>query len=214
MYDHLMQKERDEITYKIKDSEEPFKVVEGDSIWEKYKGKHIVEVIQELPKEAQEFTDRSKQPGLSEIEQLKRQPKRNDLAKRYRACQAMATQIVQIYKEKNLARLVEVEQLVLSGVDDFGKTAPNRTLIQEISKMKKELTEEDFLRLLWLYLVMYDLPEKDISDFVNNNASSPRGRDILRNLKRLGAVSSRKTGKIERRLPLITGVEFKRYKER
>lgn len=29
--------------------------------------------------------------GLSEIEQLKRQPKQNDLAAKYRACQAMGT---------------------------------------------------------------------------------------------------------------------------
>lgn len=68
-------------------------------------------MIQELPKEAQEFTDKAKKgiTGLSEIEQLKKQPKQTDLARKYRACQAMATQIVQIYKDRGIARLVEVE---------------------------------------------------------------------------------------------------------
>lgn len=86
-------------------------------------------------------------------------------------------------------------------MDDFGKIAPNRIIIQEISKMKKEIGDEDFLRLLWLYLTVYDIPEKETTDFVNHNASSPKGRDCLRNLKNLGITSSRKSGKIERRVP-------------
>lgn len=121
--------------------------------------------------------------------------------------------MVLLYKERNIARLVEVEQLILAGVDDFNKQAANRVLIQEISKLKKEVAEEDFLRLLWIYLSTYELNEKEAADFVNNNAGSPASRQLLRNLRAMGR-GAKKTGRIERRAPLISGEEFKLFKER
>ena len=76
--------------------------------------------------------------------------------------------------------------------------------MDQISKKKKDLDEKEMLRLLWLYLSIYDVPDKDFYQVVSTNISTERGRKILNNIKYLNAGSGKKSGKTERRVKALS----------
>lgn len=59
-------------------------------------------------------------------------------------------------------RLIELEQTIISGVDENGNSAKESDISKQILKVIKSLKRhEDILRLLSLYVCCYTLPDAD-----------------------------------------------------
>ena len=63
------------------------------------------------------------------------------MASKFRANLAIAKNIVDLIKEKEVQRLIEVEQMIITGVGESGKPLGHRKVVEELNKLKKEILD-------------------------------------------------------------------------
>ena len=99
-------------------------------------------------------------------------------------------------------RLVELEQTIISGVNESGVTVNEAAIGKGIMKILRVLKRpEDILRLLAIYMVCYALPDSDYKTCLKI-VTSQEEREVL---KAVSAYAGReKVKKITRRVPVIS----------
>jgi len=57
--------------------------------------------------------------------------------------------------------LINLEQKIITGLDGKGNKVNNTKLVMEVSQLAKDLTDVDYLRMLIIYFVCFELSTKD-----------------------------------------------------
>lgn len=57
--------------------------------------------------------------------------------------------------------MINLEQKIITGVDNKGAKVNNTKLVMEVSQLAKDLTDVDYLRMLIIYLCCFELSAKD-----------------------------------------------------
>jgi len=71
--------------------------------------------------------------------------------------------------QKNSKReLINIEQKIITGLDQKGVKVNNTKLVMEVSQLAKDLTDVDYLRLLIIYLCVFELSSKDKSTMLKS----------------------------------------------
>ena len=70
-------------------------------------------------------------------------------------------------KSKNILRLIELEQAIISGVKDTGEEINDKFLKKEMPKLLRKLgRKEDVLRLLGIYFSCYSVPKTEFNQIL------------------------------------------------
>lgn len=65
-------------------------------------------------------------------------------------------------EDMNVMQLIELEQTIISGVNEDGAPISEHTITKNLNKMVKTLGRpEDRMRLLAIYICCYNLPKQD-----------------------------------------------------
>ena len=112
-------------------------------------------------------------------------------------------------------KLIEFEQIIMSGVNDQGQPVSETQIAKELTKVLKTLGRPlDKLRLLSVYLMCYGLPESDFKT-VLKLVETKEERDALKFMRQYamnkyeGDLSDLK--KPQRLYPQISQEDFKAY---
>ena len=98
-------------------------------------------------------------------------------------------------------RMAELEQTIISGLNDAGKEAQEGTIGKELVKIIKQLgNPHDILRLLAIYISTYSLPEVDFNTCLRL-LDSKEEREVLKTLRSLRGSENPK--KIHRSFPVL-----------
>lgn len=63
--------------------------------------------------------------------------------------------------------LIELEQTIISGVDDSMKEASEKKILKGLLKMIRKLSrKEDIIRLLGIYISCYSLPKQEFREIL------------------------------------------------
>ena len=60
-----------------------------------------------------------------------------------------------------MRKLISLEQEIITGLDSKGGKINNTALIKDISQINKLVRDVDYVRLLMIYFLCYDLNKKD-----------------------------------------------------
>ncbi len=77
-----------------------------------------------------------------------------------------------------------MEQDIITGLDAKGNKINNTNLVKEISQINKLVRDTDYVRLLMLYFMCYDLNKKD-KDTLLKSVPNESLRSIMLNLEYL-----------------------------
>lgn len=84
-------------------------------------------------------------------ELIREMPKVEELMKNYQIHIDLAFRIVQDFQKNSKRELINLEQKIISGLDAKGDKANNTKLVMEVSQLAKDLTDNDYLRMLIIY---------------------------------------------------------------
>lgn len=106
--------------------------------------------------------------------------------------------------------MVQLEQLIISGLKGTKNTrASNTEIVKQVSQISKELQPVDYLRLLMVYFITFELTKKD-KDTMLKSISKSNFKDVITNLGFLDE-NVEAANKFERRAPEMNNEEFHRY---
>ena len=194
---------------------------ERDEIWVRFKNQHIFDTLFKLSDEVASFasnnenTSKLKRGGEIDIEEamqvIRNMPKYKELMKKYTLHIELCQEASKRFTDKRWKDLINLEQQIITGIDDFNKEVPNIDIISAITKLSKDLQRDDHTRLLLQYLVCYELSPKDrnmITSIQDDNYEQ-----ILENLPYVFPEFEQGT-KLKRRAPVMTESEFSVYRKK
>ena len=146
---------------------------DDNELWKNYKLLHIAEVFQKLSKDFDDF----QKSDLSKIGKNSNMDSFSDMANaltnmssyRIKTNQLssqihLAEELNKIYKNNHIYEIIELEQDIVSGVNDGGKIN-NRDIFKNftITKSKLNNQREDFIRILLTLYTSLSIDEKDFN---------------------------------------------------
>lgn len=111
-------------------------------------------------------------------------PKYDEMMKKYQVHMDLINKGITEFTTSNLRKLIALEQDIITGLDSKGQKVNNTNLVKEISQINKQLKEEDYVRLLMIYFVCYELNKKD-KDTLMKSVENESYRHVLANLEYL-----------------------------
>nr|CAH69616.1 Sec1-4 syntaxin-binding protein [Paramecium tetraurelia] len=147
---------------------------ENDDLFNRYKYRHIIQVLEGIPVEFREFinnnTTAKVQQGqmnnldlnqMSEI--VKTLPQYNELLGKYTLHMKLIEKSWSIFENKGLKEIGEIEQGLITGIDGAGKSISTTKIQSAVATklMSETLDEYDKLRLILLTSIGLEMSEKD-----------------------------------------------------
>lgn len=112
----------------------------------------------------------------------------------------MLNQVIADVTKARLKKLIQLEQLIISGTEGTtSKKANNTSIVKQVSVISKELQPKDYLRLLMVYFSVFELSQKD-KDTMLKSVGRESFKDIVRNFELLDH-ERYSEGKFKRRIP-------------
>jgi len=131
---------------------------ENDEIWMKFKCKHLAETLTSLSSEISTFADKDKAAKINSgdnfdlEEALEAATTYKELVKKYLLHIQLSQDVMSNFTTKKWKDLIQIEQKIITGVDELGREVTNLDIIRGITKISKDLTRDDHTRLLLQYL--------------------------------------------------------------
>ena len=76
------------------------------------------------------------------------------------------TELDKLLSKRNLKGLLEIQQKIISKIDEKGKKIPDKEIIALIKENKQLFSKSDLMRLLCL--IKYNYPQINIDDLIKN----------------------------------------------
>ena len=167
---------------------------DDDELWHNYKLLHIAEVFQKLSKDFEDF----QKSDLSKIGKNSSSDSFSDMANALTNMSSykiktnqlssqihMAEELNKIYKNNHIYEIIELEQDIVSGVNDGGKIN-NRDIFKNftITKAKLNNQRDDFIRILLTLYTSLSIDEKDFN-FLSGKLTEEES-NIIQGLIKLG----------------------------
>ena len=147
-------------------------------IYNKYKNLPIYDAFKKCDDDFRSFKN-SDVGHLHKIEEdkdidvafaLKNAPKYHYYVESYSQQINLCAEINDILKKRNIMSLLDIQQKVISRIDEKGKKIPDKEIISLIKDNKTLFSQSDLMRLLCL--IKYHYPKIDIDDLISNIESS------------------------------------------
>lgn len=167
---------------------------DDDELWHTYKLLHIAEVFQKLSKDFEDFqkSDLSKVGNTANMDSFSDMAnaltnmssykiKTNQLSTQIH----LAEELNKKYKTNHIYEIIELEQDIVSGVNDGGKIN-NRDIFKNFTITKSKLANqrEDFIRILLTLYTSLSIDEKDFNFLSGKLTEEEMG--VLRGMEKLG----------------------------
>ena len=166
-----------------------------DELWCRLKNIHCVEAYEAVNAEVAKIISSSKADtegmSITDMTELMRKlPKNEEMLKNYKVHMELLNKVLTSITASRTMKIVDLEQNIISGLDPQldGKKKPisNVALVKAISQISKELNPRDYLRILMIYFVCYDLRSGDKQTMLKSFQKESY-REILQNLELLDA---------------------------
>jgi len=167
------------IIFKTKNGNKELTLDYKDPLYYQYKNRYINEIFENINDDFEEFkkTDIGKLHALKdEINNIdlntafKNMPKYNYYIKLYSAHIDLSSKIREIINKRKIYRLLELQKIIISKMDDNGKKCTENDLISLIKNNINEFAKKDIFRIMCL--IKYNYTEIDLNDlftFLENN---------------------------------------------
>ncbi|CAK89579.1 unnamed protein product (macronuclear) [Paramecium tetraurelia] len=182
-----------------------------DELFKKYKFKHIADVLEEVSSDFQTFMqtntaakvakDKDQNLTLKQMTDIvKTMPQYQDLVAKYTMHMEIVEKCLDLYRQKDLQEVGELEQTLATGCDKKGSSVAGEKIIQRIFQVLKnpKLNEFDFARLILSAIIQIDVSEKDrrqLTDLLSVEMQS-----AVHNLKLLGIQTQNSGSKSHKRV--------------
>eukprot|EP00743_Colponemidia_sp_Colp-15_P009164 GILK01009998.1.p1 GENE.GILK01009998.1~~GILK01009998.1.p1 ORF type:complete len:654 (+),score=153.21 GILK01009998.1:211-2172(+) len=205
-------------------------VTEKDELWVGLRHQHIAVVLETVAKEFSNFVKGNVSSKLhkqlvngpgSEVDDprqmldaIRAMPQYTELLDRYGLHMQLAEKCVNVFNEKNLQKIMELEQDLATGVDKEGRILSNGKFASSLAKMlsRGDIGEEEKLRLVLSYVIaMEGVKEKERKRIVEVAQLTPESQRAVQNLLFIG-VNPQVAGKAHKRI--INKDELKKAKKR
>ncbi|CAD8095841.1 unnamed protein product [Paramecium sonneborni] len=182
-----------------------------DELFKKYKFKHIADVLEEVSSDFQTFMqtntaakvakDKEQSLTLKQMTDIvKTMPQYQDLVAKYTMHMEIVEKCLDLYRQKDLQEVGELEQTLATGCDKKGSSVAGEKIIQRIIQVLKnpKLNEYDQARLILSAIIQIDLSEKDrrqLTDILSIDM-----QNAVHNLKLIGIQTQNSGGKSHKRV--------------
>jgi len=148
-----------------------------DDLWVRFRNRHLAYVMDRVNSEAQAVIKDSKKGSsvntdamnLQQMADVLRElPKVEELMKNYQVHIDLAFRVVSDFQENSKRSLINLEQKIITGLDQTGSKLNNTKLVMEVSQLAKDLTDVDYLRMLIVYFSCFELSTKDKSTMLKS----------------------------------------------
>ena len=147
-------------------------------IYNKYKNLPIYDAIKKCDEDFRNFTksDVGKMHKIKEDENidlafaLKNVPKYHHYVESYSEQIKLSSEIDKLAKKRNIMSLLDIQQKVISKINEKGKKIPEKDIIALIKDNKGLFSQSDLMRLLCL--IKYSYPKINIDDLISNIESN------------------------------------------
>jgi hypothetical protein len=147
-------------------------------IYNKYKNLPIYDAIKKCDEDFRNFTksDVGKMHKINEDENidlafaLKNVPKYHHYVESYSQQINLSSEIDKLAKKRNIMSLLDIQQKVISKINEKGKKIPEKDIIALIKDNKVLFSQSDLMRLLCL--IKYSYPKINIDDLISNIESN------------------------------------------
>ena len=207
----------------------------SDELWNKYKDKHLAQVFTQLSDDFDLFmkSDTGKVGTVSKeninsfenmemcLKHMSGFKKKNML---FSLHLKISEEINRLYSINNLNKIIDLEQNIISGVNEEYKIIEPKDIIKEFTLLKHLLTTDNnnphlhknLLRLLGIIMCCLDISEKEFNVLINGINCNEKEMQIFLNMNNLGinfnASSNKK--KCNRRNELPHKDEIKKMKQK
>mmetsp|Transcript_2080 Transcript_2080/g.3135 ORF Transcript_2080/g.3135 Transcript_2080/m.3135 type:complete len:144 (-) Transcript_2080:538-969(-) len=123
-------------------------------------------VIKDSKKGSSVNTDAMNLQQMADV--LRELPKVEELMKNYQVHIDLAFRVVSDFQENSKRSLINLEQKIITGLDQTGSKLNNTKLVMEVSQLAKDLTDVDYLRMLIVYFSCFELSTKDKSTMLKS----------------------------------------------
>ncbi|CAD8096416.1 unnamed protein product [Paramecium sonneborni] len=182
-----------------------------DELFKKYKFKHIADVLEEVSSDFQTFMqtntaakvakDKEQSLTLKQMTDIvKTMPQYQDLVAKYTMHMEIVEKCLDLYRQKDLQEVGELEQTLATGCDKKGSSIAGEKIIQRIIQVLKnpKLNEFDQARLILSAIIQIDLSEKDrkqLTDILSIDM-----QNAVHNLKLIGIQTQKSGSKSHKRV--------------
>ena len=147
-------------------------------IYNKYKNLPIYDAIKKCDEDFRNFTksDVGKMHKINEDKNidlafaLKNVPKYHHYVESYSEQIKLSSEIDKLAKKRNIMSLLDIQQKVISKINEKGKKIPEKDIIALIKDNKGLFSQSDLMRLLCL--IKYSYPKINIDDLISNIESN------------------------------------------
>ena len=147
-------------------------------IYNKYKNLPIYDAIKKCDEDFRNFTksDVGKMHKINEDKNidlalaLKNVPKYHHYVESYSQQINLSSEIDKLAKKRNIMSLLDIQQKVISKINEKGKKMPEKDIIALIKDNKGLFSQSDLMRLLCL--IKYSYPKINIEDLISNIESN------------------------------------------
>ena len=210
----------------INDDEVKGKLDDSDELWELYKDKHLVKVFEQLSEDFDDFMKSDlgkvgKTDNLNNFEDmescLKNMTGYKEKNRLFSLHLKLAEKVNAKYKELNLNSILDLEQDIVSGVDETGHVISPKDIFKKFSLLKTKLESNnqhnEVLRLLGIILICLDMTEKDFS-VLSGGFKTDKEKAIFTNFNDLGISFSSSIKKSQRKGESIPKDNIKKIKQK
>ena len=189
VYDLLTFTHQNELNYNNLKS----KLDDSDELWQMYKDLHLVQVFETISEDFNTFmnSDLAKVGNtnlntFNDMEHcLKNLTGYKQKNMQFSLHLKIAEEINKKFKSQQLAKIIDLEQDIISGIDEYGASINEKNIIKKFTLLKKELEQlnqiTDIMRLLAIMVNCLDINEKDF-DMLAGTAS----KDLFYNFAAFG----------------------------
>jgi len=170
---------------------------DDDPLWEDFGHMNIAYLQPQIKLKLREFTETynadKENPDL--LEAQKGIQKFIKIAKSCNLHFALSSLLLELYEELHIPNLMEIEQILVTGLNQRDKSVGQRKIQRFLSHLMKShsLTTKSKLRLFMIYIITRGgITEKQMSDFVKIGEFSDWDQDVIKNLAMFGIDSSSK----------------------
>ena len=169
VYDLLTFTHQNELNYNNLKS----KLDDNDELWQVYKDLHLVQVFETISEDFNTFmnSDLAKvgKTNLNTFNDMEHCLK-NLTGYKQKNIQfslhlKIAEEINKKFKSQQLAKIIDLEQDIISGIDEYGASINEKNIMKKFTLLKKELEQlnqiSDIMRLLAIMVNCLDINEKD-----------------------------------------------------
>ena len=147
-------------------------------IYNKYKNLPIYDAIKKCDEDFRNFTksDVGKMHKINEDKNidlalaLKNVPKYHHYVESYSQQINLSSEIDKLAKKRNIMSLLDIQQKIISKINEKGKKIPEKDIIALIKDNKALFSQSDLMRLLCL--IKYSYPKINIDDLISNIESN------------------------------------------